>query len=91
MLTEAMACGVPVVGSDSGEIPHVVAGAGLVAPEDDVAAWTRAIGSLLADPSQRAELSARGLARIEAEYALDVAARRHLNFFRALVDGISSR
>lgn len=85
MLTEAMACGVPVVGSDSGEIPHVVAGAGLVAPEDDVAAWTHGIDRLLADPSLRAELGARGLARVEAEYALDVAARRHLDFFRTLV------
>lgn len=87
MLTEAMACGVAVVGSDSGEIPHVVGEAGLVAPEDDVAAWTAAIDRLLADPSLRAELAARGRTRVEAEYALDGVARRHLDFFRELVDG----
>ncbi|MFN2202543.1 MAG: glycosyltransferase, partial [Caldilineaceae bacterium] len=29
VLIEAMSCGVPVIGSDSGEIPHVVADAGL--------------------------------------------------------------
>ncbi len=41
MLTEAMACGVPVVASDSGEIPHVVGGAGIITPEGDTAAWRR--------------------------------------------------
>jgi glycosyltransferase involved in cell wall biosynthesis len=87
MLTEAMACGVPVVGSDSGEIPHVVADVGLIAPEDDVAAWTRALDALLAAPARRAELAARGLARVEAEFALPVIARRHLDFFGALVAG----
>jgi glycosyltransferase involved in cell wall biosynthesis len=84
MLTEAMACGVPVIGSDSGEIPHVVGGAGLVAPEDDVAAWTRALATLLADGAKGDELAARGLARVRDEYALDVVARRHLDFFRGL-------
>lgn len=87
MLTEAMACGVPVAGSGSGEIPHVVGDAGLIAREDDVAAWTRAVDTLLTDPSRRADLASRGLARVEAEFALSVVARRHLDFFRALVDG----
>jgi glycosyltransferase involved in cell wall biosynthesis len=81
MLTEAMACGVPVIGSDSGEIPHVIGNAGLIAPENDVAAWTREIDSLLASPARRADLATRGLARVQAEFALDVVARRHLNFF----------
>lgn len=86
MLTEAMACGVPVVGSDSGEIPHVVADAGVICAEGDVAAWTRALDTLLGDDAKRADCAARGSARVEAEYALDVVARRHLAFFRELPD-----
>ena len=56
MLIEAMACGVPVVASDSGEIPHVVGDAGVLIPEDDLVQWTETIDRLLADPdaAQRA-------------------------------------
>jgi glycosyltransferase involved in cell wall biosynthesis len=86
MLVEAMACGVPVVGSDSGEIPHVVAGAGMVAAEGDVAAWTRALDELVARPHRRAELARRGLERAGREFALPVVARRHLAFFDDILD-----
>ncbi|HEX5870223.1 MAG TPA: glycosyltransferase family 4 protein [Longimicrobium sp.] len=85
MLTEAMACGVPVAGSSSGEIPFVLGDAGVIVPEDDVAAWTRALDTLLADRSRRADLAARGRARAEAEFALDVVARQHLDFFSDLL------
>jgi phosphatidyl-myo-inositol dimannoside synthase len=85
MLTEAMACGVPVVGSDGGEIPFVIDEAGIIAPEDDVRGWTAAIDVLLADPARRAELAAQGLARARDVFALDVVARRHLDFFRHLL------
>ena len=84
MLTEAMACGVAVVGSESGEIPFVIGEAGLTVPEDDVRAWTAAIDALLADQGRRAQLSARGLARVRDVFALDVVARRHLDLFSHL-------
>jgi glycosyltransferase involved in cell wall biosynthesis len=85
MLTEAMACGVPVIGSDSGEIPFVIGDAGIIAPEDDVAAWTHAIDAMLATPPRRAVFATRGLARVREVFALDVVARRHLDFFRELL------
>jgi glycosyltransferase involved in cell wall biosynthesis len=85
MLIEAMACGVPVVASRSGEIPHVVGDAGLVVDEADVASWTSAIDRLLGDPALRRELSVRGIARAHDKYAWPVVARAHLSFFEELL------
>jgi glycosyltransferase involved in cell wall biosynthesis len=81
MLVEAMACGVPVVGSDSGEIPHVIGDAGVVVPEGDVDLLRTAMAGLSADAPRRAELAARGLDRARTEFALPVVARRQLRFF----------
>lgn len=86
MLIEAMACGVPVVGSDSGEIPHVIGDTGLVLPEADVAAWTAGLAALFESPERRAELAARGLERVHTTFAWPVIARQHLAFFDELLD-----
>jgi phosphatidyl-myo-inositol dimannoside synthase len=86
MLIEAFACGVPVIASDSGEIPFVVGDAGVVLPEGDVAAWSTAIERLLGSPEARQDLSARGLARVHERFAWNVVARRHLALFDRVVD-----
>jgi len=83
MLVEAMACGVPVIGSDSGEIPHVVGDAGMIAAEGDVGGWTKALDEIIA---RRGELARRGLERARSEFALPVVARRHLAFFDDILD-----
>ncbi len=81
MIIEAFACGVPVVGSDSGEIPGVVGDAGLIVGERDVAAWTRTLAELLTDDSGRRVLAERGRARAETTFAWPVVGRQHLAFF----------
>jgi glycosyltransferase involved in cell wall biosynthesis len=85
MLIEAMACGVPVVASRSGEIPHVVGHAGVTVPERDTGAWTRALDGLLGAPERRRELADAGLARAHDCYALPSVARAHLRFFEELL------
>ena len=81
MLIEAMACGVPVIGSDSGEIPYVIGPAGVVVPEADTSAWTKAIDALLHDASARRDYAAKGLARARERFAWPVIARAHLDWF----------
>jgi glycosyltransferase involved in cell wall biosynthesis len=86
VLIEAMACGVPVIASRSGEIPFVVDDAGLLVAEDDAAGWVQAIERMLVDPETRREHRARGLSRVNARYAWPVVARAHLGFFEELLD-----
>jgi glycosyltransferase involved in cell wall biosynthesis len=85
MLIEAFACAVPVIGSDSGEIPFVLGHSGRVVGETDLHGWSAALGELLDSPRRRAELGQSGRARALAEFAWPVIARRHLDFFDELL------
>jgi glycosyltransferase involved in cell wall biosynthesis len=86
MLIEAFACGVPVVGSDSGEIPHVVGDFGLVVPESDVAGWSNTLAALLESPSRRRELAERGHSRAQ-DFSWARIARQHLDLFEMIQGG----
>ncbi|OWV11520.1 hypothetical protein B5D80_04320 [Micromonospora wenchangensis] len=78
VLVEAMACGVPVVGSDVGEIPYVVGDAGLIFPAGDVTALADQLTRLRDEPGLAADLAARGLRRVETEFTWErVADRLH--------------
>ncbi len=68
VLIEAMACGVPVVGSTCGEVPNVIGEAGLVFAEEDVAGLAEHLRALRDAPALRADLAARGRARVLARY-----------------------
>ena len=85
MLIEAFASGVAVIASTSGEIPYVVAEAGLLIPEDDLSQWQQAIEMLTMEPARRCELARRGRARAESVYGWPVVARQHLDFFERVI------
>lgn len=68
VLIEAMACGIPVVGSDCGEIPHVIGDAGLVFPEEDHQSLTTHLHRLMGDRQLRASLATRGRGRVMQHY-----------------------
>ncbi len=80
-----MACGVPVIGSDSGAIPEVIGDAGLVVPEGDAAAMAATIQSLISDPQRLAGLSERGLARVDQELGTEAMARKLKDFYRLVL------
>lgn len=86
MLVEAFACRVPVVGSDSGEIPYVLHDAGWIVAEQDEAAWVEAISILLTHPDKRHDLATRGWERAQTNYAWSVVAQQHLNFFQEILE-----
>ncbi len=68
VLIEAMACEVPVIGSDSGEIPNVIGDAGIIFPEGNPDTLRAELDALMRDASRRAELGKRGRARVLATF-----------------------
>jgi len=92
ILIEAMACGVPLIGSDSGDIPRVIGEAGLIFPEKDSAALRHCIRRLIDDPELRVRLSALGRERAAREYSCEAVAAARLRAIRHLagVDGAGS-
>ncbi len=78
---EAMACGVPVVGSDAASLPEVVGDAGVLLDPDDAAGMAGAVIQLAEDPAFRAELSRRALAQA-ARFSWERTARQTLAAYR---------
>jgi glycosyltransferase involved in cell wall biosynthesis len=78
VLVEALWCGVPVVGSDSGEIPWVIdtTGGGLVFPEGDVGALAQKLSELRANPDLRARLATTGRRSVEELFGVEAVGAR---------------
>ncbi|MGQ9630786.1 MAG: glycosyltransferase [bacterium] len=85
VLLEAMACGVPAIGSSSGEIPNVVGDAGLIFPEGDVEALRNSIESLISEPGLREELARRGRERVLSNFTNRRIAERTFEVYRGVL------
>jgi glycosyltransferase involved in cell wall biosynthesis len=60
-VTEAMACGTPVITSAVSSLPEAAGSIGVTLPPDDQAAWTNALHQSIADPAWRVQRSAPGI------------------------------
>jgi len=85
VIIEAMACGVPVIGSDSGAIPDVIGDSGLIFPEGDVDALADRLQSLMQDESIRYKLAACGRARVLDTFTHAQVAAQTVDVYRRLV------
>ncbi|HEU5316696.1 MAG TPA: glycosyltransferase, partial [Chloroflexota bacterium] len=85
VLIEAMACGVNVVGSDSGEIAHVIGNAGLVFKMGDSAALADCLRRLRDDPTLRASLREKGIARVHERYTQQAIADQTVAAYRDVI------
>jgi glycosyltransferase involved in cell wall biosynthesis len=70
VLLEALACGTPVVGSNSGEIPAVISktGGGMIFSEGDSDALAEKLIFLREEPAMRKDLMVRGQNTVRDEY-----------------------
>jgi glycosyltransferase involved in cell wall biosynthesis len=83
---EALAAGLPIVGSDVGGIPELVddGANGLLVPAGDPAATAAAIRRLADDPALRRKMSAANRARAEATLSWDHMAQQYVELYRRL-------
>jgi len=81
VIVEAMASGVPVIGSTCGAIPEVIGHAGLVFPEGNASALAGALLQLLADEDLRTRLAIAGLARV-GRYSWEQVAEKTYELYR---------
>ncbi len=85
VLIEAMACQVPVIGSDCGEIPHVIGDAGLVFPEGNVEKLQDCLHQLMEQPELVVDLAKRGYDRVMKSYTNKALAQQLLDFYKKLL------
>ncbi|MBD2383968.1 hormogonium polysaccharide biosynthesis glycosyltransferase HpsO [Cylindrospermum sp. FACHB-282] len=85
VLIEAMACQVPVIGSDSGEIPYVIGEAGLIFPEGDAKALANCLLQLIKQPNLAQTIGAMGYQRAMVKYTNKALAKQQLEFYQELV------
>lgn len=91
VIVEAMACEVPVVGSDSGEIPGTIGDAGVVVREGDPVALARALDDLLTNDEKRLALGRRARRRVLEHYTQAAVAADSYALYRSLLPADARR
>ncbi|MBD2079178.1 glycosyltransferase [Leptolyngbya sp. FACHB-17] len=78
VIIEAMACGTPVIGSDSGEIPHLISATkgGLVFPEGNAIALSQKLSELILNPELRSHYATTGRQAVLNHYTNSLLAQR---------------
>jgi glycosyltransferase involved in cell wall biosynthesis len=84
VLTEAMSCGKPVVGTNAGGIPEVIGNAGAVVPKAEPRALRKAIKELLEDEKKARDYGKKGRKRVLAKFTWDHTAQGYEKMYGEL-------
>jgi glycosyltransferase involved in cell wall biosynthesis len=85
VLIEAMAMGVPVIGSSSGEIPNVIGRSDLVFQEDDVQGLATILARMIREPAWRQDLKEYSIRRVEQLYSHQRIAQRLIALWQTVL------
>jgi glycosyltransferase involved in cell wall biosynthesis len=86
VLAEAMACGVPIIGTRSGSLPEVVeeGKTGLLVPPNDPKALANAIETLSKDPRLRTAMADNCVERVKNHFTVQQAVSSTLDIYDSL-------
>ena len=85
VLIEAMACEVPVIGSDSGEIPNVIGDCGLIFREGDVDDLSSKLEVLINNKDVRVELARKGRQRVLNNFTQEKVAKETYRIYQKMM------
>jgi glycosyltransferase involved in cell wall biosynthesis len=85
VLTEAMSCEVPVIGSDSGEIPNVIGDSGLIFKEGDIDDLSSKIKLLINSANLGKELAKKSRQRVLDHFTQEKAARETYKIYQKMM------
>jgi L-malate glycosyltransferase len=86
VLIEAMACGVPTLGSDSGAIPEVIGAPEAIFPHSNVNALVQLLLKAIEDRHWRVALGKKQRQRVEMNYSHEAVARTYTDFFLEMLE-----
>ena len=85
VLIESMSMGIPVIGSDSGEIPHVIGMSDLVFSEEDADGLAKILERMICDCSWYEQVSQYCIERVDRLYSHERIALRLLTLWREII------
>ena len=93
VITEAMACGTPVVGSSSGEIPNLIheSAGGLVFPERNADELAKHLRSVMTENDLRQKYADNGRKWVEREVSLSAVAKKMASTLGEVLDSPAKR
>ena len=91
MVVESFASGVAFVGSDSGEIPHVVKDSGVIVRRKGRFRLGKSTHPFARKPGPATGTGQPRFRTVHGEFAWPIVARSYLNFFDSVLDGRGAR
>ncbi len=85
ILIEAMACGIPVIGSSSGEIPKVIGDEGIIFREQDAVQCASAIEKIKTDSDYRERIIQGALQKVKDHFSQDVIVKKTIDVYKNIL------
>ena len=92
VVTEAMACGTPVVSFETDGIPEMISDCGLLAKKEDLDDLLRKTEDMLSIPQDRyLKMRSLGIEKVKRDYSLEKMATKYLSLYSELISNFQAK